>query len=78
MHGLVFKLTFDEFDDIIVALQSAQTVANRLNRPVAVMPDLTITNGTEYMKQRAIEVCYPARLSYIRTNDGLEQFGGEQ
>ena len=70
-------MTYEEFDDIIVAIQSAQTIANRLNRPVVVMPDLTIESGTEYFKQRAIEVCYPARLSYIRTGDGLEQFGGE-
>jgi hypothetical protein len=78
VRGLVFNLTFDEFDDIIVAIQSAQTIANRLNRPVVVMPDLTVHNSTEYFRQRAIEVCHPARLSYIRISDGLEQFGGEQ
>jgi len=47
--------------EIIVAIQAAQTMAERTKRVVCVMPDLSLVFETDYTRERAVEIVHPVR-----------------
>jgi len=47
--------------EIIAAIQAAQTMAERMKRVVCVMPDLSLVFETDYTRERAVEIVHPER-----------------
>ena len=47
--------------EIIAAIQAAQTMAERTKRVVCVMPDLSLVFETDYTRERAVEIVHPVR-----------------
>lgn len=60
-------------DDILIALQAAHSMANKLNRPFAVMDDLSVQEVTRYTETKAIEIIHPLRKDYVRSRDGQRE-----
>jgi hypothetical protein len=60
-------------DDILVALQAAHSMANKLNRPFALMDDLSVQEVTGYTETKAVEIIHPMRKDYVRSRDGQRE-----
>ena len=60
-------------DDILVALQAAHSMANKLNRPFALMDDLSVQALTMYTETKAVEIIHPLRKDYVRSRDGQRE-----
>ena len=60
-------------DDILIALQAAHSMAEKSNRPFAVMDDLSVQDVTRYTETKAIEIIHPLRKDYVRSRDGQRE-----
>ena len=60
-------------DDILIALQAAHSMAEKSNRPFAVMDDLSVQAVTMYTETKAIEIIHPLRKDYVRSRDGQRE-----
>lgn len=60
-------------DDILIALQAAHSMANKLNRPFALMDDLSVQEVTRYTEAKAVEIIHPMRKDYVRSRDGQRE-----
>jgi hypothetical protein len=59
--------------DILIALQTAHLRANAINKPMAVMDDLSVQELTMYTETKAIEIIHPLRKDYVRCGDGQRE-----
>ena len=59
--------------DILIALQTAHSMANKSNKPFAVMDDLSVQEVTGYTETKAIEIIHPLRKDYVRCGDGQRE-----
>ena len=59
--------------DILIALQAAHSMANKSNRPFALMDDLSVQEVTMYTETKAIEIIHPLRKDYVRCGDGQSE-----
>jgi len=48
--------------DIFLAIQAAETMAERTKRVVCIMPDLSVVFETDYTRERAVEIVHPVRF----------------
>jgi hypothetical protein len=71
--GRITKIGIQAVDDILVALQAAHSMANKLNRPFALMDDLSVQEVTMYTEIKAIEIIHPVRKDYVRSRDGQRE-----
>ena len=53
-------------DDALIAIQAAQSMANRTGRPFVIMFDLSVQESTEYTRERSVEIVHPNRSRYER------------
>lgn len=60
-------------DDILIALQAAHSMAEKSNRPFAVMDDLSVQAVTMYTETKAVEIIHPTRKDYVRSRDGQRE-----
>ena len=60
-------------DDILIALQAAHSMAEKSNRPFAVMDDLSVQAVTMYTETKAVEIIHPMRKDYVRSRDGQRE-----
>ena len=67
------KIGIQAVDDILIALQAAHSMANKLNRPFALMDDLSVQEVTMYTETKAIEIIHPLRKDYVRCGDGQSE-----
>ena len=49
-------------DEIMIAIQAAQNMAERTKCTVCVMPDLSLVFETDYSRERAVEIVHPIRF----------------
>ena len=67
------KIGIQTVDDILIALQAAHSMANKLNRPFALMDDLSVQEVTMYTETKAIEIIHPVRKDYVRSRNGQRE-----
>ena len=67
------KIGIQTVDDILIALQAAHSMANKLNRPFALMDDLSVQEVTGYTETKAIEIIHPVRKDYVRSRNGQRE-----
>jgi hypothetical protein len=60
-------------DDILIALQTAHSMANKSNKPFALMDDLSVQEVTMYTETKAIEIIHPVRKDYVRSRNGQRE-----
>lgn len=48
-------------DDAIIAIQAAQSMANKMGRPFVIMFDLSVHESTEFTRERSLEIVHPNR-----------------
>jgi len=48
--------------DIVNAIQTATTMAERTKRVICIMPDLSLVFETDYTRERAVEIVHPVRF----------------
>jgi hypothetical protein len=71
--GLITRTGSQPVDDILIALQAAHSMADKLNRPFALMDDLSVQEVTMYTETKAIEIIHPLRKDYVRSRDGQRE-----
>ena len=67
------KIGIQAVDDILIALQAAHSMANKLNRPFALMDDLSVQEVTMYTETKAVEIIHPVRKDYVRSRNGQRE-----
>jgi len=67
------KIGIQTVDDILVALQAAHSMADKSNRPFALMDDLSVQEVTMYTETKAIEIIHPVRKDYVRSRNGQRE-----
>ena len=51
-------------DDIVIAINAAQAMADRFNKSYCILSDLSVHEATPYTKIKAVEVVYPREKRY--------------
>jgi len=51
-------------DDVIVAINAAQAMADRFNKSYCILSDLSVHEATPYTQLKAVEVVHPREQRY--------------
>ena len=51
-------------DDIVVAINAAQAMADRFGKSYCILSDLSVHEATPYTQIKAVEVVYPREKRY--------------
>lgn len=72
--GPIMMIGILTVDDILIALQAAQAMANRMSRPMVLMDDLSVQEVTRYTEAKAVEIIHPMRSDYVRSRDDRQEY----